>query len=185
VEAGAEHSADLARASRAANGHEPALRELLETLSGRLHGIAWNMTHDHHEAEDLCQEALVKITAPAVLGKYRGEGPLDGYLTNVGVRAMISRQRQSRGWRERVELVDEPPDRVVAGAQHDAEPRGLSGPVRAALDAMPERARLVILLIVIGDLTYAETAATLGLEVGTVKSAYSRARAQLRASLSQ
>ncbi|MEA2449502.1 MAG: hypothetical protein QOG63_1434 [Thermoleophilaceae bacterium] len=175
----AERSADRLRAGRAADGDEPALRALVAALTPRLGGIAWNLARDRHEAEDLSQEALLKVTAPAVLRGYRGEGALEGYLVNVGVRAMISRQRLRRGWRDHVQLVGEPPE----ADYREPEPGGLSGPLRAALTALPERARLVILLIVIGDLTYGETAAALGLEVGTVKSTYSRARAELRARL--
>jgi DNA-directed RNA polymerase specialized sigma24 family protein len=55
--------------------------------------------------------------------------------------------------------------------------------MRAALAELPQRARLVVLLIAVGDLSLADTATTLGLEVGTVKSIYSRVRSQLRRSL--
>jgi RNA polymerase sigma factor (sigma-70 family) len=175
---------DPERARRAAVGDEATLRALVDALAPRFMGIARGLARDHHEAEDLCQEALMKVTAPAVLRSYRGEGPLEGYLVNVGVRAMISRRRVRRGWRERVQLTGEPPDPPAAESAGGVAARGLSPPLREALEALPERARLVVLLIVLGDLSYAETAATLGLEVGTVKSAYSRARAQLRAVLS-
>ena len=174
------HAADIELAARAAARDETELRGLLERLSPRLLRIGWHMSHDHHEAENLCQEALMKITAPTVLRGYRGEGALDGYLVGVGVRAMISRQRLRRGWRDHVALVDEPPS---VGASPEVEAGGLSAPVRTALAALPERARLVVLLIAIGDLTYAQVGAALGLEVGTVKSTYSRARAALRESL--
>ena len=55
--------------------------------------------------------------------------------------------------------------------------------MRRALLVLPERARTVVLLVAVGDLSYAEVATALGMEVGTVKSTYSRARAQLRAEL--
>ena len=55
--------------------------------------------------------------------------------------------------------------------------------MRAALGGLPERARAVVLLVAVGDLSYAEVAAALDMEVGTVKSTYSRARSALRAQL--
>ena len=55
--------------------------------------------------------------------------------------------------------------------------------MRPALLGLPERARAVVLLVAVGDLGYAEVARVLGMEVGTVKSTYSRARVTLRAAL--
>ena len=70
-----------------------------------------------------------------------------------------------------------------AGGARDRESAFLSAPLRAALGALPERARAVVLLVAIGDLTYGEVAQTLEMEVSTAKSTYSRARAALRTSL--
>jgi RNA polymerase sigma factor (sigma-70 family) len=55
--------------------------------------------------------------------------------------------------------------------------------MRRALLGLPERARSVVLLVAVGDMGYAEVATVLGMEVGTVKSTYSRARSTLRAAL--
>ena len=154
---------------------------MLERVTRRLRGAAWNLARDGHEAQDLVQEALLKITRPDVLGRYRGDGPLDGYLLSVGVRAMISagRSRQSRS--DRMVLTGEP--ELHAGGARDRDPAFLSGSMRAALGALPERARAVVLLVAVGDLSYIEVAHALDMEVGTVKSTYSRARSALRKSL--
>lgn len=140
------------------------------------------MSYDAHEAEDLCQEALLKVTSPDVLRRYRGEGPLDGYLVNVGVRAMLSvrRTRRSSEWREAV-VTDEMPE--TAADPGDPAAGALDPALRAALECLPERARLIVLLITVGDYTYDEAARATGLPLGTVKSAYSRARASLRGAL--
>src|SRR6478609_8602819 len=147
-------SGDLELAGAAANGDERALRQLLERVTRRLRSAAWNLSRDGHEAQDLVQEALLKISRPETLNHYRGDGPLDGYLLSVGVRAMISvgRSRQSRS--ERMVLTGEP--ELHAGGSPDREPALLSGTMRAALAALPERARAVVLLVAVGDLGYAE-----------------------------
>ena len=54
-------------------------------------GAAWNLARDGHEAQDLVQEALLKVMRPDVLGRYRGDGPLDGYLLLVGVGRFLGR----------------------------------------------------------------------------------------------
>ena len=62
---GAAHEAELDLAARAAEGDEAALRSVLEPVGERLRRIAWHMTYDHHDAQDLVQEALLDGVAPA------------------------------------------------------------------------------------------------------------------------
>ena len=171
-------SSDVRLARQAAGGAQDALSTLLTRLAGRLRAVAWSITRDHHEAEDLCQEALLKICQPAVLNGYRGDGPLDAYLRRVAVREMIShrRMRTVRSW-DRIVLADElpePGDSRDAGGAPQLEPD-----LRAAMAALPERAREVVVLIVLGELSYEETSQATGLKLGTVRSTYFRARAQL------
>jgi RNA polymerase sigma factor (sigma-70 family) len=164
---------------------EPAVRRLVERYATSFRNIAWHMTWDSYEAQDLCQEALVRITSPYVLRRYRGDGPLDAYLTSVGVRRMISHRRGQRAARELVLLVGEPPERDGRSRSPEVSvfDRTLSSPLRRALASLPDQARAIVLLIVLGEASYAETATALGLELGTVKSAYHRARVNLQAQL--
>jgi|GEM_PF-2828351 len=175
--------ADLRVARAAAARDHAVLRELLGRLTPRLRSAAWNLGGAGHDPQDLVQEALLRITSTDVLGRYRGEGPLDGYLLAVGVRAMISTTRRTRTESERSFLTDEPEHH--ASGRDDPDPQGLSAGMRRALLVLPERARSVVLLVAVGDLGYAEVATALGMEVGTVKSTYSRARTTLRAALAQ
>ncbi len=174
---------DLRVARAAAARDHAVLRELLGRLTPRLRAAAWNLGGAGHDPQDLVQEALLRITSADVLGRYRGEGPLDGYLLAVGVRAMISATRRTRTASERSFLTDEPEHH--ASGREDPEPAGLSAGMRRALLVLPERARSVVLLVAVGDLGYAEVATALGMEVGTVKSTYSRARSTLRAALAE
>lgn len=172
---------DLRTARAAAARDHAVLRALLGRLTPRLRSAAWNLGGAGQEPQDLVQEALLRITSTAVLERYRGEGPLDGYLLAVGVRTMISATRRGRTERARSFLTDEPEHH--AGGRDDAAPADLSPALRRALLALPERARAVVLLVAVGDLGYADVAQALGMEVGTVKSTYSRARTTLRAAL--
>lgn len=174
---------DLRAARAAAARDHAALRALLERITPRLRAAAWNLGGRGHDPQDLVQEALLRVTSADVLGRYRGEGPLDGYLLAVGVRAMISAARRGRAERERSFSTGEPEQH--AGGREEVAAGGLSAPTRRALLGLPERARAVVLLVAVGDLAYAEVARALGMEVGTVKSTYSRARAALRAALAE
>ena len=175
-------TSDLRLARLAARGDPEALRTLLTRLAARLRAIAWSIVRDHHEAEDLCQEALLKICQPAVLDGYRGDGPLDAYLRRVAVREMISRRRTRgvRSW-DQIVLAEELPEPGHSGLVGDAPQ--LAPDLRAAMDALPERAREVVVLIVLGELSYEETSDATGLKLGTVRSTYHRARSQLATAL--
>jgi RNA polymerase sigma-70 factor (ECF subfamily) len=170
-------SSEIRLARNAARGDQAALRTILTRTAGRLRTVAWSMTRDHHEAEDLCQEALLKLCQPEVLNGYRGDGPLDAYLRRVAVREMISRRRVRavRSW-DRIVLAEELPE---PGDVRDAGAPQLAPDLRAAMGALPERAREVVVLIVLGELSYEETAEATGLKLGTVRSTYHRARSQL------
>jgi RNA polymerase sigma-70 factor (ECF subfamily) len=187
VNAADEAVADRDLAGRGARGESEALREL-DALCDRVLGrAAWRLAHVPADAGDLLQEAKAHLLRPEVLTKYRGEGPLAGFLRIAGVRAMAIAERRAerRGWRERVAYgLEGMPlaldDRNLDAAEDRADPQ-----LDAALAKLPERARQVVVSIALLDLSYAETALALGMPIGTVSSTYNRALAALRADLSE
>jgi RNA polymerase sigma-70 factor (sigma-E family) len=128
---------------------------------------AYLLTGDHHDGEDLLQQALVK----AVGAWARIEEP-DAYVRTVLVRTNISRWRRRR-WRE--VPTDSPRD--VAVTDNGAEDRLL---LQRALGVLAPRQRAVIVLRYYEDLTEVQTAAALGIAVGTVKSQARDALRRLR-----
>jgi len=132
-----------------------------------LRRTAYLLTGHHQDAEDLVQVALLK----SVGAWHRIAGNPDPYVRQVLVRENISRWRRRR-WRE---VLGEPHDHAVAGA--DIEQRLA---LRAALLSLPPRQRAVIVLRYYDDLTESQTAAALGIRVGTVKSQARDALARLR-----
>jgi RNA polymerase sigma factor (sigma-70 family) len=94
------------------------------------------------------------------------------------------RREEFRQYRIRRVIVTDPDlpgheDRVAA----DETARAVRGPLAAALAALPDDDRDVLLLIAWEQLTYEETARALGIPVGTVRSRLSRARSRIRAAL--
>lgn len=171
-------------ARRAAAGDEVALRVVLERVTPRLRAIAWHLTYDREMSRDLVQEALAKVVLPATLERYRGEGPLAGFLVRVGARAMISVARTGRvsSWRE-MESLESMPEAMRGGSAAVDGSRSLDPGLRSAMMALSEQARMIVLLMCVADYSYEEVADQLGLPVGTVKSSYSRARATVRRTL--
>jgi RNA polymerase sigma-70 factor (sigma-E family) len=128
----------------------------LHARQARLLRTAYLLTGDHHDAEDLVQSALVKVVP-----KWRriADHP-EPYVRRVLARESVNRWR-GRRWREI-------PTDVMPETMHDD-----SHERTALLDdlrRLSPRQRAVLVLRYFDDLTETDTAAALGISVGTVKS---------------
>lgn len=132
---------------------------------------AYLLTGDHHDAEDLLQQTLVK----AVAAWARIDGDPEPYVRTILVRQNVSRWR-ARRWRELP--TQAPPD--VAATDQDTDDRLA---LRHALGVLAPRQRAVIVLRYYEDLTESQTADALGIAVGTVKSQTRDALRRLRETL--
>ena len=132
---------------------------------------AYLLTGQHADAEDLVQVALVK----SVRHWRRIADNPEPYVRTVLARESVSRWR-CRRWRETT--TDAVPERGEAAAD-PTERLAL----RAALATLAPRQRAVIVLRYYDDLTERETAAALGIAVGTVKSQARDGLARLRSVL--
>ena len=128
---------------------------------------AYLLTGHHHDAEDLLQQALVKA-----VGAWGRMDEPDAYVRTVLVRTNISRWRRRR-WRE----VSTDLPRDVGVTDDGAEDRLM---LERALGVLAPRQRAVIVLRYYEDLTEVQTAAALGIAVGTVKSQARDALRRLR-----
>lgn len=118
------------------------------------------LTGDHHRAEDLVQDALTKV---AVRWRRLHDGNPDAYARQVIVRDNISWWRKHRR-----EVVVDVPDRAAATDHFVTSDRRAA--LGRALTALTPRQRAVVVLRYYEDLSERETAETLGVSVGTVKS---------------
>lgn len=134
---------------------------------------AWLLTGDAHRAEDLVQTALAR-TYPR-FAAVSASGSFEAYVRRTLYTAFVS-------WRGRRWCGEVPVDGVgeaVAGEQADADGHLV---VARALAALPRAQRAVVVLRYFEDRTEADTAALLGVSVGTVKSHHARALRALRVS---
>ena len=132
---------------------------------------------DSHVAEDLLQDALVKLAAR--WEKVRDEAP-EAYVRRILYRDAISRWRRYR----REVRVDHQDAAGLLARRPDTDSRvsdWVDGAhVRAALQLLPPRQRAVIVLRYFEDLSEVDIAAALGISRGTVKSQASDAMRTLR-----
>jgi RNA polymerase sigma-70 factor, ECF subfamily len=162
------------RAVRDETGTGAGTRERFEALFRaryrELHGLCYRLLGDHAEAEDVVQEAFLKLDGHAVLD--RPDEEVAAWLRRVCLNATYNRLRGQRRASARL-------DRAGRLERADDEAGGDGGPlldvlraeqqraVRRALAALPERQRACLLLRHAG-FSYAEIAATLDLAVGSV-----------------
>ena len=135
---------------------------------------------DHHAAEDLVQDALVKL---ASRWESVRDGSPDAYVRRILYHDAVSRWRK---WGREVPYAVQPGERDLF--EREPVPASVDGwvegsPVRQALGALPPRQRAVIVLRYFEDLSEAEIAEALGCSTGTVKSQASKAMATLRSVL--
>ena len=151
---------------------KPGFLDYVTSRSGSLLRMAYLLTRNLADAEDLLQAALAKTYQ--AWDRIEDRNALDGYVRRAMVNTHISWWR-----RRRVEEypTDEIPDRAVSDHAADSE---LSDAVRRALDRLPSRMRAAVVLRYFEDMSEAEVAEALGISQGTVKSTVSRAVAKLR-----
>lgn len=132
---------------------------------------AFVLTGDRHTAEDLVQTALAKLYLS--WDKVQRRESLDGYVRRILVNEHNSLWR--RAWKRQETTVPQLPDQPA----HEA-PAGRDADLWAFVHTLPRKQRAVVVLRYYEELSEAETAAALGVSVGTVKSQTSRALASLR-----
>lgn len=163
--------ADLdAIALRAAAGDVQSLDRLLTIIdTERLARPAIrSLIIDDADADDLAQDVLIKLSSG--ITTFKGTAKFTTWLHTVARNCAINHLRRKRS---DVELRDDdvsPTQRVssIISNRHD---------IQAALDALPEHYRSVVVLRDIDGRTYADIAQRLGIEIGTVRSRLARGRA--------
>ncbi len=160
----------------------PTWEEVVRTHSARVYRLAFRLTGNVHDAEDLTQEVFVRVFRS--LSSYT-PGTFEGWLHRITTNLFLDMARRKQ--RIRFEgLADDAAERLKgreptpAQAYDDAH---LEPDIQAALDSLAPEFRAAVVLCDIEGLSYEEIAATLGVKLGTVRSRIHRGRAQLREAL--
>ena len=147
----------------------------LEPEIPRLRRFALSLTRNGAAADDLVQDTLERALSRWHLR--RRHGSVRAWLFAIQRNLFLDslRQRGRRGEHVGIEALEH----VAADEGLQQASEGLSDVV-AGLEGLPEEQRSVMLLIVVEDLSYEETAEVLGVPVGTVMSRLSRGREKMR-----
>lgn len=175
---------DRAWAQKLAARDSAALRELIEAHAGRLHRIAWRITRDAQESEDIVQEAMLRLwdQAPRIAARHSGSSDGAGFrvgawlqrvVTNLAIDRLRRTKRLTHG-----ELPEREDDAPLADAMVETREDGTLA--RALIAALPDRQRAAIVLTYYEELPNAQAAAAMDMNVKAFESLLHRARAGLR-----
>ncbi|MGW3118056.1 SigE family RNA polymerase sigma factor [Streptomyces sp. NPDC001107] len=137
---------------------------------------ARSLTGNPSDAEDLLQTALTKTYV--AWERIEDHRALDGYVRRALVNTRTSQWRKRRVDEFVCEELPEP--EPVRGGDDPAEQQALHDAMWRAIMKLPARQRAMVVLRYYEDLSEVQTAEVLGVSVGTVKSAVSRALGKLR-----
>jgi RNA polymerase sigma-70 factor (ECF subfamily) len=169
---------------RARRGDARAYEEIVRMHQGIAFRTAYIVAGNAADAEEAAQDGFVK--AWRALGRFRTGAPFRPWLLQIVANEARNRRR-SAGRRAGLALRAAALEEVSGGAAPSPEAESLSRDERErlldAVNGLPEEARLVVSCRYFLGLSEDETAAALGLRVGTVKSRTSRALERLREAL--
>jgi RNA polymerase sigma factor (sigma-70 family) len=160
----------------------PSWEQIVRDHSARVYRLAYRLTGNPHDADDLTQDVFVRVFRS--LHTFQ-PGTFEGWLHRITTNLFLDSARRKQkirfdglteGSEERLPSSWPTPSEALADADLDHD-------VAAALAALPPEFRAAVVLCDIEGLSYEEIAAVLDTKIGTVRSRIHRGRAQLRAAL--
>ncbi len=159
----------------------PTWEEVARNHGRFLYTVAYRLTGNHEDAQDLVQEVLLRVRRG--LETYQ-PGSLEGWLSRITTNTFLDETRRRR--RRPVDLLPEEPDRVVPptpGADVALAREVLPDDIQDALRSLPDEYRAAVVMCDVVGLSYQEISDALDVPVGTVRSRIHRGRAMLREAL--
>ena len=149
--------------------------ELLVTAqTDTMYRVSMSMLKNEHDAQDAVQEAV--LTAYRDLGKLRQEKYFGTWLIRILINQCHKKLKERKRY---ADIGDELPD--IASRDNPY----LSVEIGEAIDSLPEKVRLTVVLYYIDDYSVREIKDILRVPEGTVKSRLSKGRAMLREKLGE
>ena len=176
---------------RIRKGDESGFEELVKEHTGKVVGLAWRLVGNHEDAEDIAQEAFLRLHRS--LAEFRGESRISTWLYRTTTRLAIDYLRRERIKRkvfffrqdndspDPVDLASDPLRNPAREFQSQEAMRSL----RRSLQKLSSRQQVIFTLRHYEGLPFKEIAEHLGIATGTVKAHLHRAITQLRKDLNE
>lgn len=159
----------------------PSWGELVAEHADSVYRLAFRLSGNQHDAEDLTQETFMRVFRS--LNNYQ-PGTFEGWLHRITTNLFLDMVRHRQ--KIRMEALPEDYERVPGKEMSPEQAYNvahLDPALQAALDQLAPDFRVAVVLCDVVGMSYDEIADTLGVKMGTVRSRIHRGRSQLRASL--
>lgn len=173
---------NTAAADMAAEWVRPTWEEVVQAHSAKVYRLAYRLTGNKHDAEDLTQEVFVRVFRS--LENFQ-PGTLDGWLHRITTNLFLDQARR----RSRIRfdgMTEETQSRLPSngpGPERSFEFNNLDVDIARALEELPPDFRAAVVLCDLEGLSYDEVARALDVKLGTVRSRIHRGRAMLKEKL--
>jgi RNA polymerase sigma-70 factor (ECF subfamily) len=174
---------------RIRNGDETGFEQLVKDHTGQVVSLAWRLVGNREEAEDLAQEAFLRLHKS--LPGFRGDSKISTWLYRTTTRLAIDHLRRERIKRklfffrqdndaiDPVDLASDP----ISNPGRELQSKQAMQSLQQSMSKLSPRQQVIFTLRHYEGLALKEIAAHLGLETGTVKAHLHRAVTQLREDL--
>ena len=165
-------------------GDENAFAELVTKYQKPVHALAWRKVGDFHIAEEITQDAFLKVYQR--LHTLKDANQFSGWLYVIATRRCYAWLRKKRIRTQPLEDAETTMGQRDAYSRHVVEERAKTGVesqrevVKKLLAKLKESERTVMTLHYLGEMTVEEISKFLGVSAGTIKSRLQRARNRLQ-----
>jgi len=160
---------DTSLVERYRNGDSGAIEELVVKYQKQVYAFVYRIINDPEEAKDLTQKTFLKLFN--AIGSFRNEASFKTWLYRIAINTSLSHFRQNRHRAGESEL-QETIIGSEAGALSLVIEKERTDYLKKALEELPERQRLAVILRAYEGLSCKETAEVMGCSEGTVKAHY-------------
>jgi RNA polymerase sigma-70 factor (ECF subfamily) len=151
-----------------------AQRQLYTQYAGVMMGVCYRYTKSVADAEDVLQEGFIKVFRN--LHQYKGEGELGAWIRRIMVTTAINYLKKNARYQSELVFTDEP---LHAVSTDDPELRMEAKELAALVRQLPPGYQTIFNLHAVEGYTHVQIGTMLGIQEGTSRSQYARARALL------
>lgn len=170
---------------RSLEGDRWAFTELVDRYKGPIYNLAYRMLRQREDSEDVAQEVFLHVFR--ALDKFDPEQRFSPWIYRIASNLCLDKLRKNKNIAVSLDaplaedrgLYRQVPD-PAAGPPEITEDAETRREIQSAIDALPEKYRLIVILRHTRDLAYEEIAEAMDLPLGTVKTRLFRAREFLR-----
>tara|TARA_B100000749_G_scaffold280707_1_gene278146 strand:- start:62648 stop:63190 length:543 start_codon:yes stop_codon:yes gene_type:complete len=172
---------------RLQKGDQRAFQSLFDRHANRVLGYSARMLGDLSKAEDVAQDAWIRVVRFAE--NYEGKGQFKAWLMTLTRNAALNHLRRQSRWNTEVgqenEVTLNKEDLTPVQIEEELDRKGQLEEVKKAIDALPNNQRVALVMYMTEDMSYEEIGKEMDLSLGAIKSLIFRARKTLEQVLEQ